>query len=239
MVFSTGARPAVERRDEREEVGGPAAPIAGAPQLPQANAMFEAIDADSDGVITQRNPEVEDPSQDELYPVGVACMILKLFKLPDGNQSIIVHGLARIRLKQLAQNDPFSVGEIEVNGVGYYFSHLSALAAGVFAHGGIEEMQALLEKHKDDPLLPPKYQDGGFAAHPWYTMAREDTGEAAIAYLQEHPEKTELAGAFLSGIEDADRMDCVLHPPRGIAIKTRPRPKSITVSPTRHGRASV
>src|SRR5436190_22068712 len=40
------------------------------------------------GVITQRNAEVEDPKQDDLYPVGVACMILKLFKLPDGNQSI-------------------------------------------------------------------------------------------------------------------------------------------------------
>src|SRR5213082_1548315 len=42
------------------------------------------------GVITQRNPEMEDPRQEDLYAVGVACMILKLFKLPDGNQSIIV-----------------------------------------------------------------------------------------------------------------------------------------------------
>src|SRR6478609_1119653 len=28
------------------------------------------------GVITQRNPEVEDPKQDDLYAVGVVCMIL-------------------------------------------------------------------------------------------------------------------------------------------------------------------
>jgi ATP-dependent Lon protease len=66
------------------------------------------------GVITQRNAEVEDPGVDDLYPVGVACMILKLFKLPDGNQSIIVHGLARFRLKRIVQTEPFSVGEIEV-----------------------------------------------------------------------------------------------------------------------------
>src|SRR5436309_12467862 len=39
------------------------------------------------GVITQRNSDVEDPKQEDLYSVGVACMILKLFKLPDGNQS--------------------------------------------------------------------------------------------------------------------------------------------------------
>src|SRR5206468_4489254 len=46
--------------------------------------------------------------------VGVACMILKLFKLPDGNQSIIVHGLTRFRVKNLMQTEPFALGEIEV-----------------------------------------------------------------------------------------------------------------------------
>src|SRR5438874_12154897 len=38
------------------------------------------------GVVTQRNPDAEDPRQPDLYPVGVVCSILKLFKLPDGNQ---------------------------------------------------------------------------------------------------------------------------------------------------------
>src|ERR1700710_2195177 len=38
------------------------------------------------GVITQKNPDVEDPQYGDLHTVGVACMILKLFKLPDGNQ---------------------------------------------------------------------------------------------------------------------------------------------------------
>ncbi|HSV15890.1 MAG TPA: LON peptidase substrate-binding domain-containing protein, partial [Tepidisphaeraceae bacterium] len=66
------------------------------------------------GVVTQRNAETEDPQLDDLYSVGVACMILKLFKLPDGNQSIIVHGLTRFRVKNLIQTDPFALGEIEV-----------------------------------------------------------------------------------------------------------------------------
>ena len=66
------------------------------------------------GVVTQRNADVEDPKLEDLYPVGVACMILKLFKLPDGNQSIIVHGIARFRLIELEKNDPFAVGKIEV-----------------------------------------------------------------------------------------------------------------------------
>ncbi len=66
------------------------------------------------GVVTQRNAETEDPQQEDLYPVGVACMILKLFKLPDGNQSIIVHGLTRFRLNGLTQTDPFAMGQIDV-----------------------------------------------------------------------------------------------------------------------------
>src|SRR5271170_2268567 len=36
------------------------------------------------GVCTQKNPDVEDPQYPDLYSVGVACVILKLFKLPDG-----------------------------------------------------------------------------------------------------------------------------------------------------------
>jgi ATP-dependent Lon protease len=66
------------------------------------------------GVVTQRNPDVEDPGFDDLHHVGVACMILKLFKLPDGNQSIIVHGLVRFRLKSVTRTEPYAVGEIEV-----------------------------------------------------------------------------------------------------------------------------
>src|SRR5690242_11705116 len=66
------------------------------------------------GVVTQKNPDVEDPQYTDLHTVGVACMILKLFKLPDGNQSIIVHGLARFRLLSLDQTDPFAIGKIEV-----------------------------------------------------------------------------------------------------------------------------
>src|SRR6476660_9475956 len=58
------------------------------------------------GVCTQKNPDVEDPAYGDLHTVGVVCTILKLFKLPDGNQSIIVHGLCRYRLLSLEKTDP-------------------------------------------------------------------------------------------------------------------------------------
>ena len=47
-------------------------------------------------------------------PSASPATILKLFKLPDGNQSIIVHGLTRFRLLELEQTDPFAIGQIEM-----------------------------------------------------------------------------------------------------------------------------
>src|SRR5262245_42413441 len=66
------------------------------------------------GVLKQKNAETEDPKPSYLFTVGTVCAILKLFKLPDGNQSIIVHGLARFRLIAEEQSEPFSMGRIEI-----------------------------------------------------------------------------------------------------------------------------
>jgi ATP-dependent Lon protease len=66
------------------------------------------------GVLAQKNAATEDPTQADLSPVGTICMILKLLKLPDGNQSIIVHGLVRFKLLSIEQSEPFSMGRIEI-----------------------------------------------------------------------------------------------------------------------------
>src|SRR5438132_1611982 len=66
------------------------------------------------GVITQKTSDAEDPDAADLYQVGVVANILKLFRLPDGNQSIIVHGLTRFRLTGLEKKEPFLLGRIEI-----------------------------------------------------------------------------------------------------------------------------
>jgi len=59
------------------------------------------------GVFTQRDPAVEEPTAAELYPVGVATHIHKMFKLPDGSLRLIVQGLVRLRLEELVSTRPF------------------------------------------------------------------------------------------------------------------------------------
>lgn len=58
------------------------------------------------GVFTQRSAELEDPGIDDLYRVGTACRILKMFKLPDGSETILVHGIARVGLENLVAKAP-------------------------------------------------------------------------------------------------------------------------------------
>src|SRR6202049_482272 len=58
-------------------------------------------------VFTQRDASVEEPGQDDLYGVGTATHIHKMFKLPDGSLRLIVQGLARVKLEQLVSMQPY------------------------------------------------------------------------------------------------------------------------------------
>ena len=53
------------------------------------------------GVVTQRDASVEEPQQDDLYVVGTASQIHKMFKLPDGSLRLIVQGLSRLVLADI------------------------------------------------------------------------------------------------------------------------------------------
>jgi ATP-dependent Lon protease len=58
-------------------------------------------------VFTQRDPAVEEPKQDDLFHVGTATHIHKMFKLPDGSLRLIVQGLARLTLDQMVSTEPY------------------------------------------------------------------------------------------------------------------------------------
>jgi ATP-dependent Lon protease len=59
------------------------------------------------GVFTQRDASVEEPQQDDLYAVGTASHIHKMFKLPDGSLRLIVQGLTRLTLDQVTASRPY------------------------------------------------------------------------------------------------------------------------------------
>jgi ATP-dependent Lon protease len=63
-------------------------------------------------VFAQREASEDEPSQADLYPIGTASQIHKMFKLPDGSLRIIVQGLARVRLTEVTQQTPYLRGRV-------------------------------------------------------------------------------------------------------------------------------
>src|SRR5262249_11090846 len=59
------------------------------------------------GVFTQRDASVEEPQQGDLFSLGTASHIHKMFKLPDGSLRLIVQGLARLSLDEVTSSKPY------------------------------------------------------------------------------------------------------------------------------------
>ena len=58
------------------------------------------------GVITQANPNKEDPTGEDLYKIGTVAHILKMIALPGGNTTIIVQGRKRFEVQEYTKSDP-------------------------------------------------------------------------------------------------------------------------------------
>jgi len=64
--------------------------------------------------LCQKDPAVDDPAPDDLYSVGTASMVLKLLDVGEGGQSVILHGLARVRVVQWLKTEPYFRARVEV-----------------------------------------------------------------------------------------------------------------------------
>ncbi len=66
------------------------------------------------GVVTQRDPAVDDPVESDLYRIGTLTHIHKMFKFPDGSLRLVVQGVHRFRVLQVTQYRPFLKAQIEI-----------------------------------------------------------------------------------------------------------------------------
>ncbi len=58
-------------------------------------------------LLTQKDPEVEDPRPEDLYHTGVVAIIMRTLKLPDGRLKVLVQALARTKVMEFQQHKPF------------------------------------------------------------------------------------------------------------------------------------
>tara|TARA_Y100000994_G_C15700773_1_gene444957 strand:+ start:586 stop:3000 length:2415 start_codon:yes stop_codon:yes gene_type:complete len=65
------------------------------------------------GVLSQINPDVEEPQVEDLSKVGTVAKILRLFKMPDGNLTVIIQGQKRFSLDRIISKEPYFLAAIE------------------------------------------------------------------------------------------------------------------------------
>jgi ATP-dependent Lon protease len=63
-------------------------------------------------MVTSRDPSLDEPGPGELYDVGVAGVVARMLKVPDGTVRILVQGTQRVRLGEFIAEDPYLVARI-------------------------------------------------------------------------------------------------------------------------------
>jgi ATP-dependent Lon protease len=64
------------------------------------------------GIVTQRAPEIDDPTPDDLYEIGTAARIIKLARTGKDGFNIVVEGISRFRLDEVTQDEPFFTANV-------------------------------------------------------------------------------------------------------------------------------
>ena len=58
-------------------------------------------------LVAQRDGDLDDPSEEDVYDIGTVGTILQLLKLPDGTVKVLVEGLRRAKLVDFVPNESF------------------------------------------------------------------------------------------------------------------------------------
>jgi ATP-dependent Lon protease len=115
------------------------------------------------GLLTQRNPQTEQPGFDDLYSVGTTATVLKVIKMPQGSINVFVHGIARFKIIEPVAAEPYLKARIQtLNITATMTKRLQALIVSVrqtanrviaLSPNVPEEASVLLENIEDPSAL--------------------------------------------------------------------------------------
>ena len=64
-------------------------------------------------LLTQKNPDIDNPAEKDLYSVGTVAEVLQLLKLPDGTVKILVEGKSISKVVEFKKNEKFLNAKLE------------------------------------------------------------------------------------------------------------------------------
>ena len=59
------------------------------------------------GVVSQKNEDVEDPTENDVHSIGTVAKILRVLKMPDGNITVILQGKKRFEIDKVISEIPY------------------------------------------------------------------------------------------------------------------------------------
>jgi len=65
-------------------------------------------------LVTQKDAAVDEPGPEDIYDVGMVCMIMRTLKLPDGRLKVLVQALSKAEIEEIVQTSPFYIAKIKV-----------------------------------------------------------------------------------------------------------------------------
>ncbi len=65
-------------------------------------------------LVASRDPDLETPGPEDLYGIGTVAAIHRLFRAPDGTIRLVVQGMARCRIEEYLQSEPYLKGKIAI-----------------------------------------------------------------------------------------------------------------------------
>jgi ATP-dependent Lon protease len=66
------------------------------------------------GLVTSRDPDLEEPEPKDLYEVGTVAIVHRLFRAPDSTIRLLVQGMARFRLGEFVQTEPYLKAHVQM-----------------------------------------------------------------------------------------------------------------------------
>src|SRR5580765_7323202 len=66
------------------------------------------------GFVLQRDPNMEAPQPNDLYGIGTAADVLRMFTLPDGRRQVIVQGRRRFEIGEFIETDPVLIARVTI-----------------------------------------------------------------------------------------------------------------------------
>ena len=62
---------------------------------------------------TQIHSDIDEPDQQDLYPIGTAAKIVRILEMPDNTTTIILQGMSRLRIIEVTAHTPYLRGRVE------------------------------------------------------------------------------------------------------------------------------